>query len=133
MGSEMCIRDSGYRVLMAADGSEAQQVAALTPGPIHLLLTDVVMPVMNGRVLAGRLAPRHPAMKVLYMSGYTDSFIAGHGVLEPGTHLLRKPFTEDVLVRKVRELLDGDTGTEKTESTVGTEYPVVTGPDVKLN
>jgi hypothetical protein len=67
------------------------------------------------------------------MSGYTDSFIAGHGVLEPGTHLLRKPFTEEVLVRKVRELLDGDTGTEKTESMAGAESPVVAGPDVKLN
>ena len=91
------------------------------------------MPGINGRVLAERLAPNHPAMKVLYMSGYTDSFIAGHGVLEPGTHLLRKPFTEEVLVRKVRELLDGDTGTEKTESTAGAESPVVAGPDVILN
>ena len=133
MLAQLFLKENGYRVLMAADGSEAQQVAALTPGPIHLLLTDVVMPGINGRVLAERLAPNHPAMKVLYMSGYTDSFIAGHGVLEPGTHLLRKPFTEDVLVRKVRELLDGDTGTEKTESTAGAESPVVAGPDVILN
>jgi FixJ family two-component response regulator len=71
-----------------------------------LLLTDVVMPGMNGRVLAEQLGPRQPGMKVLYMSGYTDSFIAGHGVLEQGTYLLHKPFTEETLVRKVREVLD---------------------------
>jgi hypothetical protein len=70
-------------------------------------------------------------MKVLYMSGYTDSFIAGHGVLEPGTHLLHKPFTEEVLVRKVRELLDGSSDTKKTDSMVGTESSVVPEPDVK--
>jgi FixJ family two-component response regulator len=62
---------------------------------------------MNGRVLADRLAPWHASMKVLYMSGYTDSFIAGHGVLEAGIHLLHKPFTEETLVRKVRDVLDG--------------------------
>jgi len=65
-----------------------------------------VMPGMNGRVLAEHLLPREPGMKVLYMSGYTDSFIAGHGVLEQGTHLLHKPFTEEVLISKVREVLD---------------------------
>jgi len=61
---------------------------------------------MNGRVLAEQLLPRQPGMKVLYMSGYTDSFIAGHGVLESGTYLLHKPFTEEILIRKVREVLD---------------------------
>jgi PAS domain S-box-containing protein len=129
--AQMFLKENGYRVLTAADGAEAQQVAAQDPGPIHLLLTDVVMPGINGRVLAERLAPRHPAMKVLYMSGYTDSFIAGHGVLEPGTHLLHKPFTEEVLVRKVRELLDGSSDTKKTDSMVGTESSVVPEPDVK--
>ena len=67
------------------------------------------------------------------MSGYTDSFIAGHGVLEPGVHLLRKPFTEEVLVRKVRELLDGNGDAKKTESVAGTESSAVAGPDVKLS
>jgi len=62
---------------------------------------------MNGRALAEQLSPRQPGMRVLYMSGYTDSFIAGHGVLEAGTHLLHKPFTDEVLIRKVREVLDG--------------------------
>jgi two-component system, cell cycle sensor histidine kinase and response regulator CckA len=115
------LKGSGYQVITAADGSKAQQVAAQITGPIHLLLTDVVMPGMNGRVLAERLAPDHPEMQVLYMSGYTDSFIAGHGVLEPGVHLLRKPFTEEVLLRKVRELLDGKGDTKKTESMAGAE------------
>jgi two-component system cell cycle sensor histidine kinase/response regulator CckA len=104
--AHMFLRDNGYHVLTAADGSEAMQVAQQSSGPIHLLLTDVVMPGMNGRVLAERLSAGNPAMKVLYMSGYTDSFIAGPGVLEPGTHLLHKPFTEETLTRKVREVLD---------------------------
>jgi CheY-like chemotaxis protein len=129
--AHMFLRDNGYQVLTAADGSEAQQVAAQNPGPIHLLLTDVVMPGINGRVLAERLAPRHPAMKVLYISGYTDTFIAGHGVLEEGIHLLHKPFTEEVLVRKVRELLDARSETKRTDKLEGTEPPVVAGPDVK--
>jgi two-component system cell cycle sensor histidine kinase/response regulator CckA len=101
------LENSGYRVLTAADGEEAIQTAARERQPIHLLLTDVVMPGMNGRVLASQLGPRHPGMGVLYMSGYTDSFIAGHGVLEAGTHLLHKPFSEETLTRKVREVLDG--------------------------
>ena len=97
----------GFHVLSAASGEEALSVAAHHPRTFDLLLTDVVMPGMNGRVLGDQLLPRQPGMKVLYMSGYTDSFIAGHGVLEAGIHLLHKPFTEEVLVRKVREVLDG--------------------------
>jgi two-component system cell cycle sensor histidine kinase/response regulator CckA len=125
--AQMFLRDNGYRVLTAADGSEAQQVAAQNPGPIHLLLTDVVMPGINGRVLAERLAPRHPAMKVLYMSGYTDSFIAGHGVLEAGIHLLHKPFTEQALLSKVRELLDAGKQGQEAMSPVD----AVAGIDVR--
>jgi PAS domain S-box-containing protein len=131
--AELFLKENGYRVVAAVDGSEAQKVAAQISGPIDLLLTDVVMPGINGRVLAERLAPSHPGMKVLYMSGYTDSFIAGHGVLEPGTHLLRKPFTEEVLIRKVREVLDGNGETKKPEGAAGAESPVAAGPDVKLN
>jgi two-component system cell cycle sensor histidine kinase/response regulator CckA len=101
------LTDVGFRVLSAGSGEEAVEVAAHSGIAFDLLLTDVVMPGMNGRVLAEQLLRRIPAMKVLYMSGYTDSFIAGHGVLEPGTHLLQKPFTEDVLIRKTREVLDG--------------------------
>ena len=96
----------GFRVLSAGSGEEALGVAAEFGGTLDLLLTDVVMPGMNGRVLAEQLLPRQPGMKVLYMSGYTDTFIAGHGILEPETHLLHKPFTEEVLLRKVRGVLD---------------------------
>lgn len=91
------------------------------------------MPGINGRVLAERLAPLHPAMKVLYMSGYTDSFIAGHGVLEEGTHLLRKPFTEEALMHKVRELLDVSRETKKTDNAERAEPPVVAGLAVKTS
>ena len=98
---------AGFHVFSAASGEEALEVAARYGGTFDLLLTDVVMPGINGRVLAEQLLPRQPGMRVLYMSGYTDSFIAGHGVLEPGTHLLHKPFTDEVLIRKVREVLDG--------------------------
>ncbi len=66
------------------------------------------MPGMNGRLLADRLLSKWPGLKVVFISGYTDSFIAGHGVLEPGTHLLHKPFTEDALIRKIREVLDAN-------------------------
>jgi FixJ family two-component response regulator len=88
------------------------------------------MPGINGRVLAEQLAPLHPAMKVLYMSGYTDSFIAGHGVLEEGLHLLHKPFTEEALTRKVRELLDTSRDAKETKSMSRTEAPVLAGRDV---
>jgi PAS domain S-box-containing protein len=99
------LEEHGFQVLTASSGEEALKVAAEFSGKIHLLLTDVVMPGMNGRVLAEQLLPKRPGMIALYMSGYTDSFIAGHGVLEEGTHLLHKPFTEEVLISKVREVL----------------------------
>ena len=95
-----------YSVICAACGADAIEKFQKHQGSIDVLLTDVVMPGINGRVLAERLAPLQPGMKVLYMSGYTDSFIAGHGVLEQGTHLLHKPFTQEGLSRKVRELLE---------------------------
>jgi len=96
----------GFRVLVAQNGEEAMHVEEQHKGKIDLLLTDVVMPGMNGRVLSERLLPKQPGMQVLYISGYTDSFIAGHGVLEQGVALLHKPFTEDALIGKVREVLD---------------------------
>ncbi|HYA63215.1 MAG TPA: PAS domain S-box protein [Candidatus Sulfotelmatobacter sp.] len=101
------LQAGGFHVLSAASGEEALEAAARFGGTIHLLLTDVVMPGMNGRALAEQLSPRQPGMKVLYISGYADSFIAGPRVLDPGMHLLHKPFTEEVLIRKVREVLDG--------------------------
>ena len=101
------LESAGFHVMTAESGERAMEVVAGYLGTFDLLLTDVIMPGMNGRVLSEQLLPRQPGMKVLYMSGYTDSFIAGHGVLDPGTNLLHKPFTEEVLIRKIREVLDG--------------------------
>jgi two-component system cell cycle sensor histidine kinase/response regulator CckA len=101
------LENGGFRVLSAGSGEEALDLAGQHAEDFDLLLTDVIMPGINGRTLAERLLSRHPGMKVLYMSGYTDSHIAGHGVLDPGLHLLHKPFTENVLLKKVREVLDG--------------------------
>ncbi|MDD5308539.1 MAG: PAS domain S-box protein [Deltaproteobacteria bacterium] len=99
---------AGYTVLTAADASEALLIFARNEGDIHLLLADVVMPRMSGRALAQELSKMRPALKVLYMSGYTDDAIVHHGVLEAGTHFLGKPFTAAELTRKVREVLDDD-------------------------
>ncbi|MGB8475330.1 MAG: PAS domain S-box protein [Candidatus Acidiferrum sp.] len=96
----------GFHVLSAENGEHAMQVVANHGGTLDLLLTDVVMPGMNGRTLAELLSRRQPGLTVLYMSGYTDAFIAGHGVLEAGIQLIHKPFTEDALIRKVREVID---------------------------
>jgi two-component system cell cycle sensor histidine kinase/response regulator CckA len=101
------LESNGFRVLSAANGEAALEIASRHSGIFDLLLTDVVMPGMNGRVLAEKLSLRQPGLKVLFMSGYTDSFIAGHGVLQKGTNLLHKPFTEEIFIRKVREVLDG--------------------------
>jgi two-component system, cell cycle sensor histidine kinase and response regulator CckA len=100
------LESNGFRVLSAPNGEAALETAARHAGPFDLLLTDVVMPGMNGRVLAEQLSMRQPGLKVLFMSGYTDSFIAGHGVLHKGTNLLHKPFTEEIFINKVREVLD---------------------------
>jgi DNA-binding NtrC family response regulator len=101
------LESNGFRVMSAPNGETALEIAAHHFGIFDLLLTDVVMPGMNGRVLAEQLSMRQPGLKVLFMSGYTDSFIAGHGVLEQGTNLLHKPFTEEILISKVRDVLDG--------------------------
>jgi two-component system, cell cycle sensor histidine kinase and response regulator CckA len=124
--AELFLKESGYSILSAAEGQQALQVARQHFGPIALLLTDVVMPGMNGRVLGERLAPSQPGMKVLYMSGYTDSFIAGHGVLEPGTQLLHKPFSQEALTRKVREILDANRDVAGNEApAASTSVPVL--------
>jgi len=104
------LKAHGYTVLVAASGREAEHVAGQHDGPIHLLVTDVVMPGMNGREVAQRLAGARAGIQVLYLSGYTDDAIVHHGVLEPGVAFLQKPFTLAVLGRKVREVLDAAHG-----------------------
>jgi PAS domain S-box-containing protein len=96
----------GYVVREAGHGEEALAVAVRHPGPIHLLVADVVMPRVSGPELARRLAPSRPEMKVLFISGYTDGELAPYGVLKEGTSLLRKPFKPEALARRVRALLD---------------------------
>ncbi len=97
----------GYSVIEASDGDEAMDFAKQhEKKPIHLLLTDVVMPGLSGAKLAETLRVEHPGLKVLYMSGYTDNAIVHHGVLEEGINYIQKPFTLDALARKVRDVLD---------------------------
>ena len=101
------LRKQGYHLLEASNGSEALRVAERhAEETIHLLLTDVVMPGMMGRELAEKLQPLSPKMRVLYMSGYTNSAIVHHGILEPGMNYIQKPFALEALARKVREVLD---------------------------
>jgi signal transduction histidine kinase len=97
---------SGYRVLESAHGGEAVRVAEQHLGPIHLLVSDVIMPEMGGRILAERLTASRPGIKVLFMSGYTDDAVVRYGVLEAEMAFLQKPFTLSALARRVREVLD---------------------------
>lgn len=101
------LEENGYRVLEAANGEQATDIAQRHPDRIHLLVTDVVMPGMHGRALAESLASLRPGLEVLYMSGYTDDIIARRGVLEPGMRFIGKPFTELDLLRRIRAAIDG--------------------------
>jgi len=101
------LEDWGYVVLSAGEIADAFQIVERHSGPIHLLLTDMVMPQMNGAVLAEHLVSLRPDMAVLYMSGYTDNAIVNHG------RFIQKPFAPDALARKVRGVLDSRTGSER--------------------
>jgi signal transduction histidine kinase len=101
-----CLRELGYSVLAAGSAEEALDVAAAHEGPIHLLVTDVIMPGMNGRALAHNFLMHRPAAKVLYISGYTDDVFVQRGLSNAALELLNKPFTPEVLGQRVRDLLD---------------------------
>jgi CheY-like chemotaxis protein len=100
------LEKQGYNVVEAADGAMALQIAVAHQSAIHLLLTDVVMPGMNGRELAQRMVKIRPEVQVLYMSGYTENVIGHNGMLDAGVRLLQKPFNLRDLKDKVREVLD---------------------------
>ena len=100
------LENQGYNVVDAGDGAMALQIAVAHEGVVHLLLTDVIMPGMNGRELAQRMLEIRPNVKVLYMSGYTENVIAHNGTLDAGVSLLQKPFNLRDLKDKVREVLD---------------------------
>jgi nitrogen-specific signal transduction histidine kinase len=101
--ARLALTTQGYEVVEAPAGADA----VAHPGPIDLLMTDVVMPGMSGREVAAALRGRNPGLKVLYVSGYTDEAIIGHGIVEPAAAFLQKPFTPFGLARKVRAVLDG--------------------------
>lgn len=109
------LRDRGYNVLEASNGMEALKVARLPGTSLDLVITDVVMPEMGGKELVSSLESILPAVKVLYISGYTDDAIVHHGILDPGVAFLQKPFTGESLVSKVREVLDRGTRRRLTD------------------
>ena len=98
---------TGYKVLEATDGIQALEIAEAHKGPIHILVTDVVMPRLSGRELATRISSQRPKTKVLFISGYTDDSIFRHGVLAGGVAYLQKPFNLKAIAQKIREVLDG--------------------------
>jgi two-component system cell cycle sensor histidine kinase/response regulator CckA len=104
------LKTRGYKVIEASDGIAGLRVSEEHQGNIEILITDVVMPGMSGRELAKRVAAARPNIRVLYLSGYTEDAIIHEGALEPGTGFLQKPFTLQVLARKVREVLQGESG-----------------------
>jgi len=97
--------------LGAGTGAAAMEISKRHQGPIHLLMTDAIMPGMSGRELALQMQGLRPDIRVLYVSGYTDDVVLRNGLLEPGTAFLQKPFTKDSLTQKVRAVLDGKRGT----------------------
>jgi PAS domain S-box-containing protein len=103
----------GYRILDAPGPIEAKRIADMQRAPIHLMITDVVMPKVSGRDLADQLTKRRPDMKVLYMSGYTDNAVLNNGILAKEVAFLQKPFTPASLTEKVREVLESDSRTRK--------------------
>jgi CheY-like chemotaxis protein len=110
------LSNHGYSVLEAGGGIEALRLCEQHDGPIHLLLSDVIMPVMGGWELAERIKLVKPDVKVLFISGYADEVIAARGDFKHGTNFLQKPFKPSALIARVKELLDG-AGAARARST----------------
>ena len=104
----MMLERQGYTVLSAGTPAEAMVLAQSHPGHIHLLMTDVIMPEMNGRDLAAHLTSLYPDLKLLFMSGYTANVIAHQGILDKDLHFIHKPFSMKELAGKVRKILDAN-------------------------
>ena len=107
---------NGYIVLEAENGAAALALARAYDGPIHLMITDVVMPQMGGAKLAGELASDRPDMKVLFVSGYAEATFQRHGEIDVTTRFLQKPFSLKALARKIREVLDTEKASAATAS-----------------
>lgn len=106
MLTRLILHNGGYTVLEAEHGNEALRIAEEHKKPIHLLVSDVVMPHLGGQQLAERLLSLHPEMQVLFLSGYTDDAVVRHGILHEKVNFLQKPFSSAVLAQKVRNVLD---------------------------
>ena len=100
------LQAAGYRVLSARNGEVAQKVLKEHDGPVHLMLSDVVMPGLSGNDLAERMAEMRPEMRILFTSGYNDDIVVQHGVSNASAYFLSKPFSTDVLLGKIREVLE---------------------------
>ncbi len=108
------LEEHGYKVLSALDGCEALEIARRHEGRIDLLITDVVMPQMNGQELADAIAEFRPETKVLFVSGYSDNELGKNGLLDPRIELLQKPFTPQALARKIRRAIATSGGDESS-------------------
>jgi PAS domain S-box-containing protein len=117
----------GYKILEAQDGAAALQIVSGHQGPIDLLLTDVIMPGMNGRQLARHVAAQLPDIRVLYMSGYAENAISHNGMLDAGINLLQKPFGLPALKDKVREILDSEPIPQQAGATRASDVAALAG------
>jgi two-component system cell cycle sensor histidine kinase/response regulator CckA len=127
------LESHGYKVLEAQGADHALRILEEYAQPIHLLLTDVVMPRMSGKELAQRLSVVCPQVKVLYMSGYTDDAIVRHGILEPGVSFIQKPFTPRTLAQRVREVLDAGRRELQTGKEPAQDRDLLPGNDQRVD
>jgi CheY-like chemotaxis protein len=102
------LKNAGYKVVTASTPRQALEKMAHQTDPVHIMITDVVMPGMSGPTLANTLVSEYPEMKIIFMSGYTDAAVVENRFIQPGSVFLQKPFSPDALKAKIRELLDGD-------------------------